>query len=259
MANDYSTVGLRINCIEDLYEFANRWMDKASFATTEHGEFAILKMGDKIELWIYGDENGVYPEASELVYKTMHYWENIECRWIDYPEGRNDSGMMECWIKGGEEEFPLCIDVEDAFTVEKKDENGNEINRCVIDFALFARDINIFKDEDDYLNSGKRSIMAPESCIPCGTFSPKENDENFKPNATAMINGIVQTAVKLENPLTGGKFWEVEINCLGYKFVAVIAEELVQDEIAPGNVIAGVYWLSGVVYDTEWEAEDGDE
>lgn len=241
MANDYFSLGFGFSCPEDLLCFTNAHSEAVEFKTTKHGPYGHLPIGSEIELWYYGDEQYLDPLSAELWYRSGRTLQLTDCQWLSYYENHTSIMLLNGFLDSAG--FPLNIDIVNGCEFLDCTESGLDGENCEIDVTLFARKITVYKNETSF-DSEDLSGMGAESCIPIGTF-PVDDNEDFQPSATVLLNGVVRSVHHLINPATELTYWNVTLDCCGIPFNAVIADDLVENEIEIGNVIAGYYWLSG--------------
>ena len=241
MANDYFSLGFGFSCPEYLLCFTNAHSEAVEFKTTKHGPYGHLPIGSEIELWYYGDEQYLDPLSAELWYRSGRTLQLTDCQWLSYYENHTSIMLLNGFLDSAG--FPLNIDIVNGCEFFDCTESGLDDENCEIDVTLFARKITVYKNETSF-DSEDLSGMGAESCIPIGTF-PVDDNEDFQPSATVLLNGVVRSVHHLINPATELTYWNVTLDCCGIPFNAVIADDLVDNEIEIGNVIAGYYWLSG--------------
>lgn len=239
MFTDYSNIGINLgeDARTDIINFVNANIDLAEFKQNDNGYYAVMNLGDKIELWFYGDQEGVSSLSMEMYHKVRSYNYGQFIEWVREEEG-NDSALLQLFMNEGVVEFPLNIEIINPFVLNKEniaDENGNV--RVVMTF--FAKEVSV----------GEGDFTEPYigSCIPCGTFPVESNKDTWQPSATAIVSGRVEKANLLENPVTGEKYWSVLLNCLGNYFNMVIAPELLTRDLQEGDALEGLFWISGKV------------
>ncbi|OPH37191.1 hypothetical protein B5J94_06020 [Moraxella lacunata] len=148
--------------------------------------------------------------------------------WINATAYENDE-----WVNG---DCPLIIDVPNVATLGDIGGHIIQMNLCA-----FAREIEIFDNQESYDNSGQ--IWASESLSPSGMFTGGEG------NITARIHlsGEVVKVNCLVNKLTNLKFYHCQIKSYGGIFDAVYAIDLFEKMPKTGNIITGNYWLTGQI------------
>nr|WP_314272069.1 hypothetical protein [uncultured Kingella sp.] len=86
---------------------------------------------------------------------------------------------------------------------------------------------------------------AAQSFIPVGMFQNSGN-ESERPTSHARISGIVRTAETRTNTVSGCPFYHCTIESYGGTWAAVIPPELLPKPSQAGNVLTGIFWLTGI-------------
>lgn len=243
MMTDFDNIGIHFEEKQDIFEFAQANMQKMKFGSTTQGGFAVLPMGKKIQIWYYGDQEHLYPYSMEMFHKEPEPLRGTGAEWVNMPKG-NDSALLNILMCDGDFPIPLNIEIIDAF-LWRNNEISQQDGVTSVETTWYAKQIEVIKKEFETEPSGEE--MAPESLIPCGTFPARDNDENWKPSATALMNGLVVEANLRHNKVTGNKYWHLKVSCLGYTFFVAVAREYVEGTIEPGDHIEGFYWISGKI------------
>lgn len=241
MRTDYDNIGIHFEEKEDIFKFAQDNIQKMKYGRTENGGFAVLPVGKKIEIWYYGDQEHIYPYSMEMFHKEPQPLRGAGAYWVNEPKG-NDSALLNVFMCEGEIPIPLNIEIIDAFLWRNR-EIPSENGVTSIETTWYAKQIAVIKKGFEQEPSGEG--MAQESLIPCGTFPVGDNEEDWKPSATAIMNGLVEEVTLRHNKVTGNKYWHLKVSCLGYTFFVVVAREYVEGTIEAGDHIEGVYWISG--------------
>ncbi len=242
--NDYSNVGFCVCDDNDMKQLRSEHANLISGFTEASGDICeVLHCGEQIELWFYDDGGEICESYAEIGYQSSCKMEITPMEWI------NGEGYVPYILRVDSPLSPLNV------TVPSAGLNQIELGeKCVMNIVLLPQELTVYTDSDEYY-AASRSHMAAESIIPCGTFSPDHNP-GFEPSATAIINGIVQSWCKRTNPLDGLDYYELEISCMGEHLSAehltVVADpEFFAQLPQLGNVLQGVFWLTGRIVDDE--------
>jgi len=160
-------------------------------------------------------------------------------KWIRAP-CKNEDGILETWLSGGEVGFPMPIATRFA-------EHDTVTFHSEQDFEIIVKaetDIQIFEDERDFRARSKNSF-APEAFVPIGLL-PADNSSHFLPSARAMINGRVKTYA--DPPALGFEAEDTifSMTSLGYQFDVVVpgtADNIKNLRI--GSIVSGIYLVHG--------------
>ena len=101
----------------------------------------------------------------------------------------------------------------------------------------------LYKDEAEYWRE-KKSNMAAESYIPCGTFSPK-NDPDFVESPTVLMNGTVVSVEPAE--LDGDKIFKIGLRVGERVFRVLSLDGFGELGIHEGNILSGFFHVLGKV------------
>ncbi len=189
-----------------------------------------------MELFFYGDSEKVWLNYCEPYYKPKNSMKAIGQKWIR-PNG--DSGINYLQVELTDLDIPCNVCVPDFY----RQKHANAITVQKMDIICFIDYMSVYKTEKDYQNNHKG--FASESLIPCGTFSPR-NEEDFEPNNTIILNGKIAWIEEKFNDIGGGKFYHVGVNCLGAVFEIVVEEDY-DISLAVGDIVHGVFKLVGKI------------
>lgn len=241
MGNDFDSIGLKgQETMEDTADFYNAHPECVNEFVVDGEKYSILSNGQGMELFFYGDSEKVWLNYCEPYYKPEKTLRVIPKKWVR-PNG--DSGLNFLQVELTDYDIPLNICVPDFYRF--KDTNAESITK--MDVICFINYINVYKTEEEFQND--HSGYAQKSIVPCGTF-PEKAEEDFKPDNTMIMNGIIVWVKEKENKLGGGKFFHIGVECLGVVFEIVIEEEYAQDYDVPlevGNIVHGVFKLVGKI------------
>ena len=234
MSNDFSNIGFRIEGPEDVFRVHSRNADLIRrFQNRQNSISEVLCPDENIRLWFYNHCSDAAPG-----YRTGKPISVTPNDWVSDP-GEFPAILQVFCTK---EPVLLNVDIPVPCSLERL-----LADPCRMDLVLFAQCIRVYQDKTDYEESGD-SRMAAEAVIPCGAFSPT-NDPDFVPSAKAMINGIVAAAERRTNPIDELDYCVIKIFCLGERFTIVADPEFFDKLPDAGNVIRGIYWLSGQIVD----------
>jgi hypothetical protein len=146
--------------------------------------------------------------------------------------------------------YPLAVHLPDfGFTREAVELPGLV---AVMQVAAFAPEVHCYASDEAFrTEGGKAAVMATESVIPTGTFSPGSDDTparaNEEPSPMALIIGHIETAELRHNPMTGKPFWWMAVRTYGGWVDMVVAADRIHGDPVPNGVVVGHCWLSGVI------------
>ena len=181
-------------------------------------------------------------------------------RYVDGEEGK--MAQMETL----ETRVPVNIHLE-----EGSDFDLEEDTLCSVDLSADRTDLSFYDDEEAFNNA--KTGMAPQSMIPCGTFS-LHDDPDFQPSPFIFFAGkipIMQYREKVRNPDEPNFRFFVESFELNFWLYCNLPSDLKTtdeegDEVSKdkdnsvslqnGMIAEGTAWLYGTVKSTEIEPDD---
>ncbi len=152
-------------------------------------------------------------------------------------ECRFCSGAQFAVVEEGEMVFPFVMQLADAMAVV------NELPQpgTLADLSLtaFGEKVRLFEDEEAFSTAGTEDEIqfAAQSFIPAGMFGGDP--------ASAIINGIVRSADRRTNGVTGHDFWAVVVETFGFTIDVVVDVEDLESAPTSGNVLGGEFWMCG--------------
>ena len=150
-------------------------------------------------------------------------------------------GSVYCQSVEGQ--YPFVADIPDM-----KVHNITYPTTCNIQLSAFAHNIDIYESEEDYdKKNTSEPKFAMEHFIPTGLFA----DEGQPATAHAMFGGIIKTAEKRKNPVTGLEFYHALVKTFGGEIDVVISPDLIENGTAleKDYILTGYFWLSAKISD----------
>ena len=118
---------------------------------------------------------------------------------------------------------------------------GDELK---MELRLVFTEGEYYNNEEEYRREAKPS-MAPQSYIPCGTFSPRM-EAGFAESATALINGEVAHVERVM--VEGYAVCKIELRCDKYIFRVVCPDGFNELGIHEGTILSGLFTIDGRIY-----------
>jgi hypothetical protein len=113
--------------------------------------------------------------------------------------------------------------------------------------CAFGLETNLREDKQDLKARAEwDSAMADRSCIPCGLFEPDGTDIE-PPEPRAIYVGEVLDWARHTNSLTGIDFYWLRLETLGAELDVVLALDDLPREPKKGNLLSGVFHLTGLL------------
>jgi hypothetical protein len=256
MPSHMTTLGFRASTNEEFADLAMTTATQGELVRVGSGTYYHWSPGAGVELWTQVDEDGqiigLNPHFSGAARMRVRLIERVAREvdsaldgafygWADPVEDdpEQDDPAEDDPAEDGQ--YPFAFDAPDF----KRHDTLTLPTIVNVQVAAFAHELRAF-ESDEAFQAGETSEdsetfkMAPESCIPSGTFSDP-------PESTVIFNGHVLETAQLTNPHTQLVFWWARVRTLGGEYDVVADPEIVKGTIVQGGVIGGSAWLSGLI------------
>ena len=247
MASHMSAIGFPVATPTDFGNLAVQSAKSAqqNFSVPGVGSYRLWSPGNGVELWAQLDKEnkliGLHPHFSgrarmqvQLVKRVAHPKDTVLdgafYAWANPHNGTTTDG-----------DYPFCFSSPD----HRLHDNLKLPAEASVQLAAFPDRLYAYDDEKQMRSSGHwTKDMAPESCIPSGTFHPKTGTLD-PPNPDIMFCGKVREASKLTNPATGLQFYWALVRTLGGELDVVADPSTVSGTIKTGGIVETRSWMSG--------------
>ncbi len=239
MASHFEAIGIKIDSMEEMEDLFSKCLEHGIETDTKSGKYFFWDMGNGAELWGQLDpdnEAGLNPHFSG----TSSFNAILESEIKDEERPVMD-GSVYCQSVEGQ--YPFVADIPDM-----KVHNITYPKTCNIQLSAFAHNIDIYESEEDYdKKNTSEPKFAMEHFIPTGLFA----DEGQPATAHAMFGGIIKTAEKRKNPVTGLEFYHALVKTFGGEIDVVISPDLIENGTAleKDYILTGYFWLSAKISD----------
>jgi hypothetical protein len=246
MANHFVQIGFAIESAEQFGAFINQLAPRCEVRSVDGGAYLVWS-SDGVEIYLQGNDQreliGAHPHFAGPARMSVR----IDAA-VERPEHTPLDGAWHAWANptAGDDrsgDFPFVFD---AANFRQSADVALPRNTHV-QLAAFAHEIETFATEEEYTAGtavdGKPGF-ASESFVPAGLFV-----KDTPPSAHAIFSGHVLAARLMRNGLTGRSFHHLHVRTLGGEVDVVAAENMIAKPIAPGHIVTGKFWLSGVIVD----------
>ena len=239
MASHFEAIGINIDSLEEMEDLFSKCLEHGIETDTKSGKYFFWDMGNGAELWGQLDpdnEAGLNPHFSG----TSSFNAILESEIKDEERPVMD-GSVYCQSVEGQ--YPFVADIPDM-----KVHNITYPKTCNIQLSAFAHNVDIYESEEDYdKKNTSEPKFAMEHFIPTGLFA----DEGQPATAHAMFGGIIKTAEKRKNPVTGLEFYHALVKTFGGEIDVVISPDLIENGTAleKDYILTGYFWLSAKISD----------
>ena len=247
MPGHMSAIGFPVTSATDFTNLAVQATRSAkqNFSISGVGSYRLWSPGSGVELWPQLDQDnklmGLHPHFSGRARMQVQ----LEKR-VVHPRDTPLDGAFYAWANphGGTTtngDYPFCFDSPDY----RVHDNLKLPLEASVQLAAFPDLLYAYDDEKQMRSSGHwTKDMAPESCIPSGTFHPKSGVID-PPNPDIMFCGTVRETSKLTNPATGQQFYCALVRTLGGELDVVADSTIIIGTIKAGGIVGARSWMSG--------------
>lgn len=242
MPSHMSTIGFPVQTNQDFERLARQAVASGETIEAPGGSYCVWSPGGGIELWAQRDLQG------QLIGLNPHFSGKARMQVgltgrVQRPQASALDGAFYGWAGAPADEpesgeYPFVFDAPDyrAYDALQLPTVG------MVQLAAFAHHLTAVKNERAM--RGWMRSMAPESCIPSGTFRPGGGTID-PPKAEVIFCGRVLETDRLINPDTQHAFYWARVRTLGGEFDVVADPAVVQGAIVKDGIVGGTCWLSG--------------
>ena len=242
----YSAIGFDSQNDDAFEHLIHRCIDHIS-ATYEGKTMEYHRYDDEsgAQLWLNTDKHGNIRAVEPAYHATTV--QHVAIQGISHV---NDDGTAEIhlWLNGrsfdGDEcsdgDYPLIVSVPNGQLLPRKLPGKTTTARLI---AIADDDISTYADAAAYAatQTGEGSIAA-NAVIPAGMFT-----DSGLPRPTAMINGTVLATACKTNALSGQTYYWCRLATYGMEIEAVYPAKAFTTPPQAGNIISGLYWMTGSI------------
>jgi hypothetical protein len=237
MANHMTTLGFPASTEQEFAQLAMTTPMQGKPIQVSGGTYYRWTPGAGVELWAQVDGDG------QIIGLNPHFSgeARLRVRLMERIAREHDSALDGAFYGWAD---PADSDLEDGtypFAFDAPDFKRHDAlalpTIMTVQLAAFAHTLTAF-ESDEAFRVGDTNRMAPESCIPRGTFSSP-------PKSTVIFNGHALETAQWVIPHTARSFSWARVRTLGGEFDVVADPEIVVGTIVQGGVIGGSAWLSG--------------
>ena len=241
--SDFSSIGFNFEVFEDIYKLGKLASDRGERINIPmRGYYDKLSTESGAELWaqISKDHQGIglhpaFNGECTIKVKARPFLESSRLSVLD--------GYYDCWLITSEQDYPLLFESPNFYQTAL---DGSDII-AEAQVTAFAKEVKIFTDEDERKKDKIWGFWAPQSFVPSGTFSTKENYESFEQQPVAIFSGYIKKVLLKRNEITGNKFYHLIVESLSASYDVVADPALLLSEPQVGNILSGQFYLSGKI------------
>lgn len=248
MASHFACIGFPVQDM-DGYRTLARQAAQEGLRTVAADGSALVRWapGTGVEIWAH-----VNP-AGEIVGAVPFYAAGHPYRISVTAAGDDPDEEMEGWIDGWLEPveddepfsgaFPLRADLVNYALTRTRLVSFPSLQR--VELAALAHEAELFDSEADYRRApGDVYRLPPGSFTAAAHFGADEHTEGFQ-ESTALFSGRITSAHGQVNPVTGARFWEIQVMPHGVTLSVYTDEETLGGPPAEGRFLSGSFWMLG--------------
>lgn len=247
------TLGFPVSTEQDFRHYVFQASEFGEKIPTANGSYTRWEVGNGIELWVQTNLHRRLRGMNPHFVGTGHTQLTLT-RHITRPEYSVLEGAFYAWFHplqpdgtpNLEYQYPLVIDVPDYDSWHSLELP----HRTSVQIAAFAQQLQAYPDADAYLRTcsphRQHSTMIYD---PTGLFIPGKSVRE-PPLAQATFSGRILDTRTLINPVTGQRFYWVQVQTLLGTVDVVADPQVVQGQLITGGIVQGTYWLSGRLLET---------
>lgn len=248
MASHFNAVGYPVGNMEEYWALARR-AAAAGVRNPAAGGSAVVRwaVDSGPEIWSYVNRAGEVTGAVPFFSTGVAYRIAVTAAGEDPDEELE--GWIDGWLEPVEDDepfsgaFPLRVDVVNYALARQRLTAFPSVQR--IELVGLAHEADLFADERAYAAAPGDVYHMPLGAIASGPHFAADADVETFTEATALLSGRLDGARSLTNPHTGRLYWWLELTVRGVRLHTFADPETLGGEPAPGNVLAGSFWLLG--------------
>jgi hypothetical protein len=244
--NYYACVGFSVRDAADVARLAERAVREGRALRTDPGlGLRRWQLGGGVELWAEvgpgGEPLGVLPFFQPQV-------EHRAAVVASSPDpGNPEEGWAEMWLDPTDPEepytgsFPLVCDLVDYLAVAGHLRDLPLVTDVQV--VGFAHELRAYRDALDWAATQQRTgFRLPLQTLASTAHTALDDTNPDRPEATAMVAGVVREVEALENPLTHARFWSLRVDVGGTDVPLVVPEEL-SHGLEAGHLVQAAAWM----------------
>lgn len=246
----FSAIGFNVESIDEYSLLIEQVLKVATeYSTHEHLTYLRYTDPSGVEIWLCANN-----DTKEIVCATPCFLSQTTQKVginvvTPIENGEYGDGTVHGWLNPSEYDekygwddgnYPIIVDVPNCLDYG----NDDKIHQAYL--TLFAEDVDIFDDENDFYEwqkqDGKELSFNSKFFGPSGMFV---DDEKSEPTAIVLAGLTVIESEKRLNTLSNNEFYWCRASTYGGEYEAVFPLDMFDKIPESGNIIFGNYWLTG--------------
>lgn len=246
MSSHFACIGFPVKDMTAYWHLAHRAAAEGQRETAPDGSaLARWAPGAGVEIWAHLTAAGEVLGAMPFFSAGRPYRISVTGSGDDPDEEME--GWIDGWLEPAEEgepfsgAFPLRADLVNYALTRTRLTTFPSLQR--IELAALAHEAELFDSEAAYARAPGDVYRVPlGSFTSAAHFGADEHAEGFQ-ESTGLFSARIAAVQALANPITGARFWEIEIRSHDVGLRILADQETLGGEPSPGQICSGSAWL----------------
>lgn len=246
MSSHFACIGFPVQNMDAYWALARRAAQEGErVAAADGSALARWAPGVGVEIWAHLNPSGEVLGAIPFFSTGRPYRFSVTGTGDDPDEEME--GWIDGWLEPSEDDepfsgvFPVRADLVNYAVTRTRMRTFPSLQR--VELAALAHEADLFDDEAAYAQAPGDVYRVPlGSFTSSAHFGADEDEERFL-ESTALFSGPIVSAQGLVNPVTGARFWSMEIRPQGLPLHIFADEETLGGPPAPERILSGSFWL----------------
>lgn len=246
MSSHFACIGFPVKDMDEYWQLATRAAAEGERAAAPDGS-ALVRWapGAGVEIWAHLSAAGEVLGAMPFYSSDRPYRMSVTGSGDDPDEELE--GWIDGWLEPAEEgepfsgAFPLRADLVNYALTRTRLVTFPSLHR--IELAALAHETELFDSEAAYARAPGDVYRVPlGSFTSAAHFGADEQIEGFR-ESTGLFSARIASVQALANPITGARFWEIEIRPHDVELRIFADRETLGGDPVPDQILSGSAWL----------------
>ena len=248
MSSHFACIGFPVQDVDAYWKLARR--------AAEEGERAAAADGSALARWAPGGDGETWAHVNpsgEVVGAVPFYSTGLANRIAVIGTGDDPDEEMEGWIDGWLEPVEEGEPLSGAFPLRPDLLNYAVARARLISFptpqrvelVALAHEAELFDNEAGYARAPGDVYRIPLGSFTSAAHFGADEDTEAVQESAALFSGRIVSAQAQVNPVTGARFWWIQVMPHGATLHVFADQETLGGEPATGRVLSGSFWMLG--------------
>lgn len=248
MSSHFACIGFPIQDMDAYWKLARRAAEEGERTGAADGSaLACWAPGTGVEIWAHLNP------AGEVVGAVPFYSTGLANRISVIGTGDDpDEGMegwMDGWLEPVEEDepfsgaFPLRADLVNYALTRTRLVSFPTLQR--VELAALAHEAELFDSDAAYARAPGDVYRIPLGSFTSAAHFGAVEDADAVQESAALFSGRIVSAQAQVNPVTGARFWWIQVMPHGVTLHVFADQETLGGEPAEGHILSGSFWMLG--------------